>query len=79
MVDVRDQPTDVTAQAAAEADEVKERVQDATDAAKGRAGSLADDVRANPVPFAVGALLALIVLNRFRKRRRARRRERSLL
>ena len=70
---------DVKAQASAKADEVKEKVHEATDAAKAKAGSLTEEAKANPVPFAIGGLFVLLVLNRLRRRRKARRRERGLL
>lgn len=70
---------DVKAQASAKADEVKDKVHHATEEARAKAGSLAEEAKANPAPFAIGALLLLLVLNRFRRRRKARRRERSLV
>lgn len=70
---------DVKAQASAKADEVKEKVHEVGDAAKDRVDSLADRAKENPVPVAVGALVVLVVLNKVRTRRKARRRERSLL
>ena len=75
--------TDVKAQASAKADELKEKAQEkaheVTDTAKVKAETVAEQAKENPVPVVVGALVALYVLNRIRKRRGARRRERHLL
>jgi cell division septum initiation protein DivIVA len=75
--------TDVKAQASAKADELKEKAQEkaheVTDTAKVKAETVAEQAKENPVPVVIGALVVLVVLNRIRKRRGARRRERHLL
>jgi len=64
--------SDVKAQAAAKADELKAKAQEATENARTQAQD-------NPMPFvlgAAGALLVLVMLRRRRKRRRAAKLER---
>lgn len=71
--------TDVKAQASAKADELKHKAHEVTDQAKLKAESAGEQVRQNPLPVVAGALLALFVLNKLRRRRKARRQERSRL
>ncbi len=57
---------DVKAQASAKADEVKHRAQEASETAKAK-------VQSNPAPYAIGAVVLLLVLRKLRKRRRNKR------
>ena len=68
--------TDVKAQASAKAEEVKAKVHDVEEKAKDKAHQYEAKAKQNPVPVALGALVLLFVLNKFRKRRRAGRVER---
>ena len=70
---------DVKAQAAAKADEVKDKVHEVEEKAKVKVEAATVQAKQNPVPVALGALALLLVLNRFRRRRKARRIERRLM
>lgn len=70
---------DVKAQASAKAEEIKEKVHEVEQTAKAKASEAGEKAKQNPVPLAIGAALLLLVLNRFRKRRKARRRQSSMV
>lgn len=71
--------TDVKAQASAKADEVKDKVHEVEEKAKVKAEEATAKAKQNPVPVAIGAVVLLLLLNRFRKRRKGRRIERGLM
>lgn len=70
---------DVKAQASAKADEIKEKVHEVEETAKVKATEAGQKARENPVPLVIGGAVLLLFLNRFRKRRKARRRQASMV
>lgn len=70
---------EIKEQASAKADEIKEKVHEVEETAKAKAYEAGDKAKENPVPLVIAGLVVLLVLNRFRKRRKLRRREASIV